>query len=143
MAKKKSLKAVAKIMSDLDLCMFTTVTARGIAASRPMSNNGDVEYDGKSYFFTWAKSRTAKDVAKDPHVNLSFVGSKRFKKIYVSVSGKAKLIKDREVMREHWNKDLEIWFKDGIETRGLVMIEVDATHIKYWHGMEEGELALR
>jgi general stress protein 26 len=137
---KKSMKALAKLMADLDLCMLTTVAARGMTSSRPMSNNGDVEYDGNSYFFTWAKSQMARDIVNNPHVNLSFVGSKRFQKIFVSVAGKAKVIKDRRFMEDHWNKDLEIWFKKGLDTPGLAMIHVKANSIKYWHGREEGEV---
>ncbi len=142
MAKKPSLKSIAKLMSKLDLCMMTTITPRGLTASRPMSNNGDVKYNGKSYFFTEGKSHVAKEILKNKHVGLSFISNGILKKTFVSVSGNAKLIKDREKMREHWNKDLEIWFDKGIETPGITMIEVDAKHIKYWSGREEGELNL-
>lgn len=139
---KKTLKKITEMMRDLDPCMMTTITKNGMAASRPMSNNSDVKFDGTSYFFTWAKSQLAKDIAKNSHVNLSFTGAKKFKKLFVSVSGKAKLIKDKTLMREHWTKDLEIWFDKGVDTPGIVMIEVDAKKAKYWHGGDEGELSL-
>lgn len=134
---KKSLKDISKKMKDLDLCMMTTVTSGGMTASRPMSNNGEVEYDGNSYFFTWGKSRLAKDLKRNPHVNLAFNGPK---KLFVSVTGKAKLTKDPEQMAEHWNDSLNQWFKDGVETKGVVMIKVKARRIKYWQNEEEGEM---
>jgi general stress protein 26 len=137
---KMSLKKMSKMMRKLDLCMMTTITTNGMTASRPMSNNGDVEYDGNSYFFTWEKSHLVKDLKKNPHVNLSFNGKK---KVYISVSGKAKLVTDRDVMEEHWTKDLEIWFKDGLDTKGLVMIQVIASRLKYWEGEDEGEVVLK
>ncbi|RYZ69079.1 MAG: pyridoxamine 5'-phosphate oxidase [Proteobacteria bacterium] len=137
---RKSMKDVAKLMADLDICMLTTVMARGVTASRPMSNNGDVEYKGDSYFFTWAKSKMAKDIQKNKNVSLSMQGKKMFKPLLISVSGEAELIKDREVMEEHWNKDLEIYFRKGLDTPGIVMIHVRAKHIKYWHGGDEGEV---
>ena len=142
MAKKASLKSIAKLMRKLDLCMFTTITARGLTASRPMSTNGDVQYNGKSIFFTEGKSHIAKEIAKNKHVGLSFIGIGARKKTFVSVSGNAKLIKDREKMREHWSKEIESWFDNGIDTPGITMIEVDAKHIKYWSGREQGEFAL-
>ena len=135
-----SMKKLAAIMKGLDICMFTTVAGRGASASRPMSNNGDVDYDGTSRFFTFAKSRTVKEISKNPNVSLSFQSSNLLKKTYVSVSGRAKLIKDKEQMRDHWTKDVEIWFKDGLDTPGIVMIEVAAKRIKYWSGSEEGSL---
>ena len=52
--------------------------------------------------------------------------------IFFSVSGKAKLIKDRELMKEHWAKNLKEWFKDGLDKPGIVMIKVEAQKIKYW-----------
>jgi general stress protein 26 len=75
---KKSLHEVSQKLRNLDLCMMTTIT----------KNNGDVEYDGNSYFFTWRKSRLAKDLKKNSHVNLAFNGKKA---LFVSVAGKAKL----------------------------------------------------
>lgn len=139
---KASMKSVAKMMADIDLCMFTTVASRGMTASRPMSNNSDVDYNGNSYFFTWSKSKLVRDITKNPHVSLAFIGSKFFKKVFVSVSGKANVITDRRKMVDHWNKDLEIWFDKGIETPGVAMIHVKASHVKFWKGHEEAEVKL-
>jgi general stress protein 26 len=137
---KKTLKEISKKMRKLDFCMLTTVTGRGMAASRPMSNNGDVEYDGNSYFFSWDDSHVAKDLKKNANFNLSFNGDK---KVFISVSGKAKLVKNRAQMQEHWNPDLEKWFEDGINTEGLVMIHAKAQRLKYWDGEDEGELIIK
>jgi general stress protein 26 len=134
---KKSLQEISKKMKDLDFCMLTTVTTGGMTASRPMSNNREVEYDGNSYFFTWEKSRLAKDLKKNSHANLSFNDGK---KLFVSVAGKAKLVKNPELMQEHWTKDLNQWFEEGPETPGVVMIHVKAKRIKYWDGEDEGEM---
>ncbi len=139
---KTTLKAVSKLMKGIDLCMLTTVGGRGVTSGRPMSNNADVDYDGTSYFFTNSDARTIREIKKNPHVSLSYVNNGLLSKTFVSVAGKARLSKDREEMMEHWNKDLEIWFKDGVKTKGLVMIEVAANHIKYWQNNKEGEVSL-
>ncbi|MBC7387424.1 MAG: pyridoxamine 5'-phosphate oxidase family protein [Cryobacterium sp.] len=136
---KKSLKEISKKMRNVDLCMMTTITSSGMTASRPMSNNGDVEYDGNSYFFTWEKSRLIKDLKKNNHVNLSFKGKKD---LFISVAGKAKLVHSRTKMEKHWVKDLDVWFEDGLDTPGIVMIHVLAKHVKYWQKEEEGEVKL-
>lgn len=130
---------MSKKMRDLDLCMMTTITKSGMTASRPMSNNGDVEYDGNSYYFTWEKSHLVKDLEKNNHVSLTFSGPK---KLFLSVSGKAKLIRSKDKMAEHWVKSLDQWFKDGIDTKGVVMINVKAKRIKYWQEEDEGEIVL-
>ncbi|GHF62355.1 general stress protein 26 [Deinococcus metalli] len=135
----KTLAQLAKKMRGLDLCMLTTVTSYGRLASRPMSNNGEVEYDGTSYFYTWADSRAARDIEKNKHVQLNFRAEKSF--LFVAVQGEATLTDDRSAMQEHWHKELEQWFKDGLDTPGLTMIEVKAKRVNWW-GEDDGEIEL-
>ena len=147
MAKKKTtkrakpqtgnMKSLAKLMKGLDLCLMTTTAANGMIVSRPMSNNGDVDFDGTSYFFTWEQSGVAEELRANKNVNLGFQAAD---KTYISACGKAKLITNREVMTDHWNPDLEIWFEDGLDTEGILMIEVKCKRIKYWHKMEVVEV---
>jgi general stress protein 26 len=75
----------------------------------------------------------------DPTVSLTFQGSKAFS---VAVEGKAKLLRDKKSFKEHWTPDLDQWFKDGIDTKGVVMINVHATRVHYWDGEEDGEVKL-
>jgi general stress protein 26 len=141
---KTTMKKVSTMMKGIDLCMLTTVNGRGAPLSRPMSNNGQVDYDGTSYFFTWDKSHMAKEIKKNPNVGLSFTDPKLLgDDKFLSVTGKAKLTKDKLEMEKHWTPDLNVWFRDGIDTKGLVMIEVKAKHIKFWEGEKEDELELK
>lgn len=70
-----TIKDLAKAMGNIDFAMLTTRTDGGQLATRPMSNNGDVEYDGDSYYFSWESARTVSDILADPQVALSFQGS--------------------------------------------------------------------
>lgn len=135
MASKK-INAISEIMRRLDICMLTTQTARGLLTSRPMSNNGDVEYDGNSYFFTYEDSRAVKDIEENPQVNLCFEGPGG---LYISLTGKARIIRSRKKMEEHWLPELKEWFKEGIDTPGIVMIHVKGNRIKYWQKEKQGE----
>lgn len=139
-----TLKDLAKKMQDIDFAMLFTKTANGALAGRPMSNNGDVTYDGDSYYFTYEQSRTVSDVQRDPKVSLSFQGSKGlFGKppLFVSVEGSAELIRDRAAFDAHWTKDLDRWFENGADTPGVVLIKVRAERIHYWDGEDDGEIA--
>jgi general stress protein 26 len=117
--------------------MMTTQTGRGTLNSRPMSNNGDVKYDGNSYFFTYEQSQKVKELTANPQVQLSFNGADD---LYISVIGKAKLIRAKSRLAEHWQPSLAQWFKEGLETPGIVMIHVKAATIKYWQRNKEGVL---
>ena len=66
---------MSKTMAEIDFAMLTTRTDSGQLATRPMSNNGEVEYDGDSFYFSWDSARIVSDIGRDPHVALSFKGS--------------------------------------------------------------------
>jgi general stress protein 26 len=69
---KKSLAEIAKEMAGIDIAILSTHTENGEIADRPMSNNGDVAYDGTSYYFTYEKTRTVSDIQRNPNVALGF-----------------------------------------------------------------------
>jgi general stress protein 26 len=120
---KKTLADLSKKMRKIDIAMLSTLAEGGEIAGRPMSNNGEVDYDGESYYFTWEKSRMVSDIKRDPKVSLAFQGDKGF---LVAVQGEAELSRDKTDFKEHWTPDLDQWFKDGVDTKGLVMIKVNA-----------------
>ena len=125
----RKLKTLAQKMSGIDVTMFSTYSTNGKLDIRPMSNNGEVEYDGTSYYFAFEDSSVVKDLKRDEHVGLAFQSKQG---LYVAVDGKAKLIQDKASMAERWTPSLEQWFKDGVDTAGLTMIEVKAKRIRYW-----------
>ena len=135
----KSLSELAQSMRGIDIATFSTHTEGGQIAARPMSNNGEVEYDGTSYYFCYEQSRLVSDIRNNPEVALDFQGAKAF---WVSVQGDAELIQDKDQLQEHWSKDLDRWFKDGVDTPGVTMVKVTATRIHYWEGEDDGEIEL-
>ncbi len=133
------LEDISQKMRNIDYCMMTTMAEGGQLASRPMSTNGDVEYDGNSYLFSSDKQEVVKELEANPEVNLSFTGDKQ---LFISVVGEAELIRDRQQMKDHWQDSLEQWFEDGIDTPGIVMIRVKGKRIKYWQNWDTGEIKL-
>jgi general stress protein 26 len=140
-----TVKEISDILKSIDICMMTTRSSDGSLESRPMSNNKDVDYHGDSYFFTLADTRVVKDLTRSPNVCLAYDGRTGLlgKHYYISIAGEGELITDKATMKRHWVPDLDAWFKDGIDTEGLTMIKVHAHHIRYWQGMEEGEITLK
>ena len=139
------LEEVSEKMRDIDFAVLSTRTEGGSVAGRPMSNNRDVEFDGDSYFFTCDDARMVADIRRDPNVGLAYQsksGMLGMKPFFLTLEGRASLIQDKSKFAEHWTKDLDAWFKDGIDTPGLTMIRVEAERLHYWDGYEEGELEL-
>ena len=140
-----TLHDLAKAMKDIDFCMLSTRAASGDIAARPMSNNGDVEFDGDSYFFAYEDTHTVSDIERDPKVGLGFQGKSGLlgkPPLFISVEGRADLIRDKDAFRAHWTSDLDYWFKNGTDTPGIVMIKVHATRVHYWDGTDEGEVTV-
>ena len=140
-----TLQDLAKKMADIDFTMLITKTSGGKISARPMSNNGEVDFDADSYYFTWEDSRMTDDIEHDPSVSLTFQGNKGlFGKppLFVAVEGQGELVRDKAAFAPHWKPELDRWFKDGIDTPGVTMIKVRASRVHYWDGEDQGELVV-
>ncbi len=132
-------------LSGIDFAMLSTITPLGDVASRPMSNNGEVEFDGTSYYFTWANSRMCKDIAANPEVGLTFQGRPGLfgrPPVFIFVQGAATIETDKRAFAARWNAGLDRWFTEGVETAGLVMLQVTAQRMTYWDGADSGTFTL-
>jgi general stress protein 26 len=136
---------LSKKLSKIDFCMFNTNGGSGRINSRPMSNNGDVEYDGNSWFFSYDETEKVSEIGRDTGVGLTFTAPPSIlgkPGIFIVVEGKASLIRDKALFAEHWVKDLDRWFPDGVDTPGILLIKVTAHAIEYWDGEENGRIEL-
>ena len=141
---KKSLVDIAKEMAGIDIAILSTHTQNGQIANRPMSNNGDVEYDGTSYYFSYERASAVSDIERNPNVALGFSSEAGLfsEGIYVAVEGAAELIRDKVDFQQHWTSDLDRWFDKGVDTPGIVLIKVKAKRVTFWKGRDEDEVEL-
>jgi general stress protein 26 len=58
------------------------------------------------------------------------------------VEAVAELVRGKAAFKQHWNKDIEEWAKEGVDTPGLVLIKAHAKRIHYWDGDAQGELRM-
>ncbi|MGB3165326.1 MAG: pyridoxamine 5'-phosphate oxidase family protein [Alteraurantiacibacter sp.] len=128
---------VAKLKS-IDVAMLVTKAgSEGAIAARPMSNNKDVSRsDGTTYHFSTADGRIDNDLKRSAQCGATYVDGE----FYCAVQGTGKLHRDRTILEKHWVPDLEKWFEDGLDTEGLILIEVSPDRIAWWDGREQGEL---
>ena len=144
----KTLADISEAMKDIDFCMLVSRAQDGSIAGRPMSNNRQVAYEGTSRFFTYDDTRMVRDISRDGAVGLTYQGKAGLLGVvgkpglFVHVEGAARLVRDKATFAEHWDKSLDRWFEQGIDTPGLTLIEVEARRIHYWDGEDEGEVRL-
>ena len=110
-ARKNSIEKIRKLTEDIDFCMLTTIDA-GHMRSRPMSTQ-QTEFDGDLWFFTDDNTHKIDEIAKDSRVCAAY--AKPASDTYVSISGRAEVVKDRAKMEELWSPILKAWFPDGLE----------------------------
>jgi general stress protein 26 len=130
-APAESMTAVAALLAKLDICMLTSRAEDGALHGRPMSNNGEVEFDGDSWFFAPADGRMVREIEADPRVELAFIDSANA--TWINLEGEATIVRDDdERKRALWQDDLERWFRNGPDDPEVVLIKVGVRHVDAW-----------
>ena len=126
----KDLEKLKEMIKDIDFCMLTTVDESGDLHSRPMSSNGDVDENGDIWFFTGVSSHKVSEVADTPKVNLSFADPDNQR--YVSVTGVAQLVRDRQKIDELWRPQFQMWFPKGKDDPEVGLLRIRLEKAEYW-----------
>jgi len=132
MSRESDFKKLKEMIKDIDLCMLTTVDESNDLHSRPMSLNSDVDENGDLWFFTSSNSHKASEIERTPNVNVSFIDTR--KQHYVSISGMAELVRDKQKIKELWKPVLKAWFPDGPDQPDVALLKVNVRKAEYWDG---------
>jgi general stress protein 26 len=118
-----------ELIKDVKIAMMTTVDTDGTLHSRPMYNQ-DADEHGDLWFFTKINSPKTTELSRDNEVNLGYCDPS--KQHYVSVSGKAEIVRDRAKIEEKWSEGLRTWFPDGKDDPSIALIRVHPAKGEYW-----------
>jgi general stress protein 26 len=125
----KSIQKLASLIKDIRFAMLTTVCPDGTLRSRPMATQQD-EFDGVLWFFTSANEPKVREIQNDDHVNVSYADPD--KNNYVSVSGRATLVRDKVIAKELWNPFFKAWFPKGLDDPQLALLRIAVEKAEYW-----------
>lgn len=125
----RDIDHLENLIRGISIAMMTTVCKDGSLFSRPMATQ-EPHFDGGLWFFTKADSAKVGEVDEEGQVNLTYENSTE--SIYVSLSGRATLVQDRQLIEELWHEDLRAWFPEGINDPLLVLLRVDVEKWAYW-----------
>ena len=131
LSREEQLRKLAELIKDVEFAMLTTVDEDGSLRSRPMATQ-QVEFDGDLWFFTRASAPKVDEVEQEQQVNVSY--ARPDKQHYVSVSGRARLVRDRAKIEELWNPAYKAWFPEGLDDPDLALLKVTAEKAEYWDG---------
>ncbi len=127
---QENVQKIAKLIKEIDFGMLTTVDASGRLNSRPMSTNKKVEFDGDVWFFTYGDTPKVHEIETKPYVNVAFADPKS--QTYVSLSGRAELVRDKAKIAELWEPELKAWFPKGLEEPDIALLKINAEQAEYW-----------
>ena len=52
--------------------------------------------------------------------------------VYLSVSGRAEVVKDRAKIEELWSPVLKAWFPEGLDDPHLCLLKIPVEQAEYW-----------
>jgi general stress protein 26 len=123
------VEALRKLIKDESVAMLTTVAPDGSLRSRPMATQAMGE-DQVLWFFTRDDSGKVDEVNHDEHVGVAYVNSAQ--RNYVSLSGRARLVRDRAKIKELWQPMLKAWFPGGVDDPQVALLRVEVQSAEYW-----------
>jgi general stress protein 26 len=122
-----ALAKVEEMMRDAKFAMLTTREKDGTLRSRPMATL-QLDGEGNLWFFTSESSPKIEEAHQQ--VNLCYM--RTAKQDYLSVSGAAELVHDKEKMQTLWSPWLKPWFPGGPDDQNLALLKVSIMGVEYW-----------
>jgi general stress protein 26 len=109
--------------------LLVTIGQDGRIDSRPM---GCIQkhFEDTVWFLTFAHSLKLREIGEHDHVLVSYANPSKYE--YVSLSGRAKIVKDPQRVKEFWSEAFRVWFPSGPDDPELTLISVEVEEAKYW-----------
>ncbi len=126
--RQESIEKLKGLVEDIDFAMLTTIAGNKFR-SRPMSTQ-EMDEDGNLWFFTSDQTHKVDEIEADSRVSVAY--SQPDDNVYVSVFGRADLVKDRAKIEELWNPILKAWFPEGLDDPTLSLLKVSIEEAEYW-----------
>ena len=123
-----------ELVEGIETAMMTTVRPDGMLVSRPMATQRRAP--GADFWFVTLSGPKVEEIEGDPRVNLTYYKDRT--REWVSVSGTARISRDRGKIRELYAPDWKLWFPDeggkkdgGPEDPRILLIAVHARSAQY------------
>lgn len=129
MCMRTELQKLYELVEEIEIAMMVTRRPDGHLESRAMATQRQAA-GADLWFVTLEDTGKLKEIERDPHVNLAYYNSKT--REWISVSGLAKLSRDRAKIKELYAADWKMWFPEADDPRHgtpddprMVLIGVD------------------
>ena len=128
LSQQEAMKKIGTLIKDIRIAMLTTADEDGRLHSRPMATQ-ESDFDGVLWFVTREHSGKVGEIRNDAHVNLTYSDKTH---IFVSISGRAEVLRDRAKLEELWNPMYKAWFPEGKDDPEARVLRVRIDQAEYW-----------
>lgn len=119
-----------QLIKDMEIAMLTTVTESGHLHSRPMATQ-QVDVDrAELWFFTSIDSPKIAEIYHERQVGVAYASPETQR--YVSIAGRAFVVRDGEKANELWSTDALTWFPLGVNDPHLAMLRIEVESAQFW-----------
>jgi general stress protein 26 len=137
MSEQSDLGRIWDIIEKVGVCMLTTQFAGGLRA-RPLEARADRDAD-LIFFVTDVHSAKQDEIAAAPDVGLIFVDPKD--KAYLSITGRACVMRDAAKTKVVWRKSDEIWWPGGPTDPHVCLMRIEPLTAELWDGPASAAVA--
>lgn len=138
-ADRGDLKKLRKLIKGARVAMLTTTAPDGSLRSRPMATL-KAPFEGDVWFFTRASAPKTDEIRDNDRVNVSFSDGEDNR--YLSISGTASVVRDKDRMEQLWSGRLKNWFPEGKKDPDLALLRVRVDRAEYWDAKTAAMVAL-
>lgn len=124
-----AINKIKELAEDASICMFNTSLSNVPCSTRPMALQ-EVDENGCIWFFSGANSDKNADIKTDDRVQLIFMNNASSE--YLTLSGKAIILIDKNKFEELWTPIAKAWFSGGVDDPNLSLIKFTPDSGHYW-----------
>jgi general stress protein 26 len=124
----QGLSRLWPMIKDMRVAMLATWDGEHLR-SRPMHAHID-EAAGELCFFTRLDSGKTREARHYDEVNVAFADNAG--QTWVSISGRARIDMDGEVIRRFWTPMAAAWFPEGLDDPELALLRIEPEIAEYW-----------
>jgi len=136
---QEAIDKMRELIKHNNICLFTTRLSETPFQTRPMSIQ-EVDDDGCLWCFSADDSDKNHQLIEDDRVQLFFANPNQSE--FMSVFGRATVVRDRERIAELWTPIVKAWFKEGKDDPHLTLLRVQPIEAYYWDTKNNKMIAL-
>lgn len=125
----EAIQKLNHLIKEIKFAMLTTEQGDGQLRSRPMATQ-EADAEGNLWFFTGLSTPKVSEIRQHQQVNISYASPEDQR--YVSVSGSAEVLRDRQKIEELWNPLYRAYFPKGLDDPDLILLKVRVSEAEYW-----------